>query len=465
MKFLDRTSDILRFQQSLKRDESQFIVIYGRRRIGKSTLIRKVLDFSRGDLYYLADNTSKTNQRTLLSNMVADVIEGFNSVSYPNWEVFFRALNRLVPRRITLCLDEFPYMVKTCPSLPSTLQKLLDEKSLNFDLIICGSSQQLMQGLVLDSREPLYGRANEIIRLAPIPPQFIMEALNCNAVTAVEEYAVWGGIPRYWELRNDYPDLWSAINNILFSPQGVLVDEPQRLLRDDMRDTVQTSTIMTVIGNGANRISEIAARTGKDTNHITEPIGKLKDLGYIYRDLPWGEDEKKSKKGLYKISDPFLAFHFRFVVPYRSYIEIQRGETVMNIVKSHFNEHVGDIWEQLCRNYVSGNTVNGITYQMARRWWGKVITDETNKDGAMVELDVVAESFDKKHILIGECKWTAQEDAARLIHKLESIAKGLPFVKKHSIHYVLFLKSKPLHDDVGDILYPDDIMNASPALR
>ena len=459
MDFIDRNGEIKMLQEALARDNRQFIVIWGRRRIGKSTLIRKVLDFNRGDIYFLADTTSEASQRQLFANIASATVSGFDEATYSSWEALLISLSRQLDKRVTVCLDEFPYLVKSCPALPSVLQKLIDEKTLSFDLIICGSSQQLMKGYVLDSREPLYGRAQENFMLQPIPAGYISQALNCNAVEAVEEYSIWGGIPRYWELRSEFPDMWTAIERLMLHPQGILVEEPQRLLRDDMRDTIQTSTLLTIIGNGANRLSEIAARAGKDANHVTEPLNKLRELGYIQRDIPFGEEEKKSKKGLYKIKDPFLNFHFRFITPYRSYIEMRRSEMVSKLIEEHFSEHVSLIWEELCREYVSGAVINGVPYKMAHRWQGTILMDEEKKETKKVELDVVAESFDGKHILIGECKWTKKDDAARLIHRLEEIVPKLPFTKKRIVHLCLFLKEQPFNDAPNiDIYYPKDIL-------
>lgn len=116
-------------------------------------------------------------------------------------------------------------------------------------------------------------------------------------VAELREYAIWGGVSRYWELRRDYPDKETAIRKVLLDPQGPLIEEPQRLLRDDMRDMVQASTLLTIIGNGDNKLSEIATRAGKDSNTISEPLSKLRDLGYVSREVPFGESPKKSKKG------------------------------------------------------------------------------------------------------------------------------------------------------------------------
>lgn len=456
--FIDRLDYLERLQNALKRDKPQFLVIYGRRRIGKSTLIKELIDWEKDDVYFLSDQTNETNQRMLFAKTIAFGIEGFDKVIYPDWETLLRALNRQIVGRKTICLDEFPYLVKSSPALPSILQKLLNEKSLKFDLIICGSSQQLMQGYVLDKKEPLYGLADEIIKLNPIPPKYIIDALGCDAENAIEEYAIWGGIPRYWELRADYKDRDSAVRNLLLDTKGFLADEPIRLLRDDMRDTIQASTILSIIGNGANRISEIASRVGRDVTQITDPLGKLRELGYVRREIPFGEDEKKSRKGIYRINDNLLEFNYRFVAPYQSILELGRIDTVMSIVNSQFTQFVGDCWEHLCRQYVTGNVIDGIVYNKGSRWWGKIFPDE-KKESEIVELDVVAESLDKKHILIGECKWTAQEDADRLIRSLMRKSNYLPFIKKgQNVHLVLFLKKEPKNKDAAMVFLPTDIL-------
>lgn len=457
MEFVDRKKEFERLQKSLRREKPQFIVVYGRRRIGKSTLIKKVMDFSRGDIYFLADKTSEPSQRQLFSTTIDMTIEGFSAANYPTWESLLLSLNRSVDHRITVCLDEFPYLVKSCPALPSILQKLLDDKKLKFDLIICGSSQQMMQGFVLDSKEPLYGRADEIIKMKPIAPAFVSEALRCDAAQAVREYAVWGGVPRYWELRENYDSLYDAIEHLLLTSEGTLYDEPSKLLYDEMRDTVQASSILSFIGNGANKLSEIAARAEKQATDITPHLSRLRELGFINKEIPFGESEKKSKKGLYHISDPLLRFHYRYVIPYRSLIELGNSQAVLTVFKNAENDYVSRAWEKLCRNHISAYGMDGIIYQMASRWWGSYYNEE-KQQYLPVELDVVAESFDGKHLFIGECKWQEHIDAMEELSRLQTIAKGLPFTKDHEIHLGLFLKEKPINPEAATIYYPEDIM-------
>ena len=457
--FVDRTKDINRIETALRRCDCQLVVVYGRRRIGKSTLIKHVLRQGQ-DLYFLSDQTSEQNQRQLFANLVANRIEGFNKVVYPDWETLLRAMNNQLDGRITVCWDEFPYMVKSCPSLPSVLQKLLNLHCFKFDLILCGSSQQLMYSCVFDKKSPLYGLADEVMKLAPIPAHYAADVFDCDAVEAVKEFSVWGGIPRYWELRKDYADFETAIKNLLLDTQGILAEEPQRLLRDDMRDTVQTATLLSIIGNGAHRLSEIASRVGKGANEITEPLKKLRDLGYVRREIPFDENERNSKRGLYFVDDNLFKFFFRFVAPNASVLELGAMEAVMNVVEAEMPSFVGECWENLCRRFIVGNTVDGILYGKASRWWGKVFTDGSS-EGEMVELDVVAESFDKKHILIGECKWTGIEDAKRLYDRLNAIVPHLPFVKRRQVHIALFTKVKPVHGDDVTVFLPADVLARS----
>ena len=450
MKFVDRIEESKRLEAVLNAAKPTFTVVYGRRRLGKSALITRTL--GKSDVYYLTDQTEASLQRELLAKMIAStIIPGFDKVIYPDWNVFFDTLNDRTSQKFTLCIDEFPYLVGSSPDLPSILQNKIDSKRLKFNLVICGSSQQLMYGLVLDASSPLYGRADAILKIAPIKIPYIMEALGVSALDAVEEYAVWGGVPRYWELREGYTNLREAIEANLLSVNGTLYEEPLKLFKDDIKDIVKTSTIMSYVGAGAHRLSEIAGRSGEIATNLSRPLAKLILLGYLTKDIPFGENEKNSKKSLYKIADPFMNFYFRFIIPNRSFIELGRIQPILATLDSQFSSYVGEYWEKLCRETVSGNEIDGITYDIARRWWGGVSKDER------IELDVVAESLDKKYLLVGECKWTTGESSDRLLAELVEKAARLPFAKGHTIVPKLFLKTRPV-GSMKNVLLPEDVM-------
>ncbi len=154
-----------------------------------------------------------------------------------------------------------------------------------------------MQGLALDSTSPLYGRANQVLKILPIGITYLHELLDGTPIGTVEEYSVWGGgVPRYWEIRLQSNSLQESIRYNLLNAQGTLYEEPYRLFIDDMRDIVQASTLLSLIGNGANRISEIAARANKPATSLSGPLDRLITLGYIEREIPHGDNPKKSKK-------------------------------------------------------------------------------------------------------------------------------------------------------------------------
>lgn len=456
MKFVDRITETARLEAALAGQRSALVVMYGRRRLGKSTLIKMVL--SEGDVYFLADRSEGQHQRLLLAKVIAQVFPDFDKLTYPDWESMFRAVNYRTDRRFTLCLDEFPYIVEQSPELPSVLQKLVDEKQLKYNLVLCGSSQNMMYGLFLDSSAPLYGRADEIIRLTPIRLPYIQEALSLDAVSAVEEYSVWGGVPRYWELRENRRSLDDALWHNILSVNGVLYEEPVKLFQDDVKDIVKTSTIMSYVGAGANRLSEIAARCGEPATNLSRPLKKLVDLGFLEKDVPFGMDEKNAKKSLYKIADPFMAFYYQFVVPYRSFIELDRRLPIEQVLTARFQEYVSMQWEKLCREAVTGNLMDGVLYGRARRWWGSVLNEHGRPE--QIEFDVMAESIDKKYLLVGECKWTARENGRQLTADLLRKTALLPFIKGYTVVPVLFLKNEPT-DNSAKVMLPQDTIRLS----
>lgn len=457
MEFLDRKEELAELRRVLNPENpSRFVVVFGRRRLGKSTLIKKVL--GKNDIYYMAGDFIDDVQRDMLKTQLAEKFPAIALADYSNWEDLFKMLNALTDKQFTLCLDEFPYMVKHSPELPSVIQRLVDSKTMKFNLVICGSSQRMMQNMILSQSEPLFGRAQAIIDVKPIPIAFLQEALLLDAVATVEEYSVWGGVPRYWELREEYGSLKEAVSATLLSPTAVLYDEPKRLFLDDMTATVQSESLMSVVAGGANRLSEIAARMGREATALSAPIDRLIQMNYLRREIPFGESPKKSKKSIYRINDPMMDFYYTFVVPNMSSIGRGRRSFVLEDIEEAFGGYVACHWEHLCREAVSGNRILGCRWGEASRWWGTVKAGDSFR---AMEFDVVAESSDKTALLVGECKWTNPEIAAEVSRRLIEKSESLPFAKGKNVIPVLFLKNRPKDESsVSDIniLYPEDVI-------
>lgn len=455
MDFLDRKNEIAELNRVLDTDmPPRLVVVFGRRRLGKSTLIKKVL--TANDIYYMAGDLVEQVQRDMLKAQLAEKFPEMALPEFVSWESLFVMLNSVASAQFTLCLDEFPYMVKHSPELPSVLQRLVDSGKMKFNLIICGSSQRMMQNMILSPSEPLYGRAHAILNIQPIPIPFLKEALQLDAVATVEEYSVWGGVPRYWELREGFSNLQDAIRGTMLSTTSVLYDEPKRLFLDDMSATVQSESLLAVVAAGANKLSEIAARIGRDSTALSAPIDRLIQMHYLRREIPFGESPKKSKKGVYKINDPLVDFYYTFIVPHLSGIGRGRQAYVLEEIGLKFDEYVGRYWEYLCREAVSGNKAFGYRWGEASRWWGGVKTVSGPRE---MEFDVVAESLDRKALLVGECKWTNPEIASELAKKLIEKASCLPMSAGKIIVPVLFLKNKPKDSGEGlNVMLPEEVL-------
>lgn len=459
MEFLDRKYEIAELRRVLNHETSaKFVVVYGRRRLGKSTLIKRVL--TPKDVYYMAGDLVDMVQLEMLQDLLSQKFPEIGMAKFSRWEELLLMLNRLTAEQFTLCLDEFPYMVKHSPELPSVLQRLIDSKELKYNLVICGSSQRMMQGMILSQSEPLYGRADAILDVRPIPLPYLQQGLHLDPIETIEEYSIWGGVPRYWELREEYRSVADAIRNMLLGPTAVLYDEPKKLFLDDMKVTVQSESLMAVIAGGANRLSEIASRMGRESTSLSAPLDRLIQMSYIRREIPFGESPKKSKRGIYRISDPMMDFYYTFIMPNMSSLARGRKNIVMEEIEADFSCYVSQHWENICRDAVSGNRLYGYRWCEASRWWGNVANSEKNTYQEM-EFDVVAKSTDGKALLIGECKWTNPEIASELHRNMQEKISHLPWAKDKEVITVLFLKNSPkdIPSDIN-ILYPQDVINA-----
>jgi AAA+ ATPase superfamily predicted ATPase len=307
-----------------------------------------------------------------------------------------------------------------------------------------------MESLVSNSSSPLYGRTNEVFKIQAMEPTRLRQVLRCSAIEAVEEYSVWGGSPRYWEIRSQEKSLEDALKNHLLSPQSILYDEPTRLFFDDMRDIAQSFSILALIASGYNRLSEIAEMIGKPTTSLMAPLDKLLTLGYIEREIAYSEI-RNPKKSMYKIADQFIRFYFTFVTPNRSILEMGRIDTVVNQVQKQFPTYVAHTWERICRHAVTSMKFNGMAFKPASKWWAS----SKKLSGG---LDVIAESVDGNYLLAGDCIWANKVYGTKnLFKELEEKAALLPFRNNRTIIPALFVRETDKKENnvytSNDLLY------------
>lgn len=353
---------------------------------------------------------------------MASLLPGFDEVEYPDWEALLDRWWKEAPASGILALDEFPYLAASSPELPSLIQKRIDAMGKRgVHLLLCGSSQRMMHGLVLDSQAPLYGRATEILRIQPLEPGWILRLRpGIRPLAALEEYSFFGGIPRYWELSVAFPSARAAVLSLVLDPLGVLHEEPSRLLRDDLEGSVQAASILSLIGEGCHKLSEIAGRLGKPATSLSRPLSRLVELGLVRREVPFGISSRDSKRSHYAIADPFLRLWFGFVSPNRSVAEARQLRLLDSRLTRFLPRHLGGVWEDLARRAVSRMRIAGEEWGVGGRWWGP------GTDGAPLEIDVVAESHDGSTLLVGEAKLEMQKgDWKRTIGALEAKAARL----------------------------------------
>jgi len=380
------------------------------------------------------------------------LLPGFDAVQYPDWQALLARFWAEARPGSVLVLDEFPSMVAAARELPSVIQKILDlNATKRVHLVIAGSSQRMMHGLVLDQTAPLYGRTHEILEIGPLRAGWIQPALQLkDGVSAVESYSVWGGIPRYWELAATCPNLTRAVRDLVLSPLGVLHDEPAGLLLDDLRDTAQATSILSLVGGGCHRMSEIAARLEKPATSLSRPLQRLVDLGLVRRETPFGTSVRDTKRTAYRLGDPFLRFWFRFVGPNRSRLATRRLEPVEREVQAAFAHHVGSVWEDLARESVP-SLGDKREWGPASRWWGPGL------DRRPMEIDVVAESADGDAVLVGEVRWSAI-DVERVLAELRRKADNLPLAKGRRTVLAVWSKSKGRRVGSARTIGPEEVI-------
>jgi hypothetical protein len=446
MLFLDRIDEMKRLDAVVTSKTGGLVVLYGRRRIGKTRLL---LEWSakHGGLYTVADQSSPEIQRRYFAEATATRLAGFADVDYRDWRGLLVRLAREAQAaswRGPVIIDELPYLVAASPELPSVLQAWIDHEAKAGRLVVAvaGSSQRMMQGLVLSSNAPLYGRAREVLELGPLDPTFLPQVFRKrNARELVELYAAWGGVPRYWELAEQLGgDVRDQIDQLVLDPLAPLHREPDRMLIEEVPSALEVRPVLDAIGAGAHRVSEIGARVGRPATSMSRPLERLLGMGLVRRDIPFGESERKSRRSLYLIDDPFFRLWFRVVAPNRARLASCNQSERLTSLNRHWDRLVAEAWEDLCRKCVArlpSSTRLGLQgpWQLASRWWS----------AALPEWDLISESVDRRKLLLGEAKWSARPIRGAALQQAlrETVSKPAPALpekyRRHTVVRALFV--------------------------
>ena len=436
--FVNRRRELAWLEERHASDSAELCVLYGRRRVGKTELVRRFCE-GKARVFFVADLGTEASALAELTRLIAQHAMGDPDAlgTFPTWDAAFAFLARLAEReRLVLVLDEFTYLIRANAALPSILQRLWDTtlRRTKLMLVLCGSYVGLMEKHVLAYDAPLYGRRTGQWQLQPLSFADARELLDrYQPVDQVRAYGILGGVPLYLRLLGSDGALMENVERRVLTLGSFLYDEPRFLLLQELGEPHRYFSLLEAIAGGRTRQNEIAQAAGLAVTSVPFYLDTLRALGLVERLVPVTETQPhKSKRGLYRLRDPFFRFWFRFVYPNHSLLE--RGETarVRHIVSEQLDEFTGLPFEQLCRDHVWAlhrHGELGFTPSGVGAWWD----DRT-------EIDVVA--LDDRHALVGECKWSNRPVGTNVLDELRT--KALRFAQRterREVSYALFSRA------------------------
>ena len=437
-KFINRYEELSFLEKEYNREGSSLVVLYGRRRVGKTALTAEFIK-AKDAIYFLATEENETQNRNAFKNIVAEQTgnELLMSANVDKWDMIFRVwLDTASDEKKLMVIDEFQYLGKANDAFPSIFQRIWDTilNDKNVMVILCGSHISMMESQTLMYSSPLYGRRTGQIRLKQIPFRHYNEFLpDKSEKELIEYYAITGGVPKYIELFYDSDDLYNAIDNNVLSRQGFLYDEPNFLLGREVTEVGSYFSVIKTIAAGNRKLSKIAAALELKQTGLTKYLKTLINLDILEREVPITEDNpEKSKKGLYKIKDNFMAFWFQFIFPNLSYIESGHRESVMKKIRANLiNSHVSYVYEDICLEKMWSLNADdkwAFSFDKAGRWW-----DNNN------EIDIVAIDSNGNDIIFGECKYWNKVVGTAVLDDLEQKSGRVEWKKsERRNHFILF---------------------------
>ena len=437
--FYCRKEELRKLNKRYDGGSFECIVIYGRRRVGKTAIINefckgKPTIFFSALLEVTAMDNLKALSRAICAYKEPDAAEA------PEYGSFDSALDEITRlsqnERIIFVIDEYPYLAKSYPSISSRLQHLIDHVWADgrLYLILCGSSMSFMENQVLGYQSPLYGRRTGQFKIEPLTyRETAVFNPELDPVTNSFVYGVTGGIPHYINKLNVQGNFDRALLENFFDRSSYLFEEPANLLKQELREPAVYNSVITAIAEGSSRLNEICTKTGINSGPCAKYLGVLINLGILKKETP--VTEKPGKKTIYSIADPFFRFWYRFVPKNMTPIASGRMEKIYDkAVRARLHDYMGLIFEKMCREYLL-YYADETDFQLADigQWWG---TDPAEKK--QVQIDLAGSTDRDGEYLIGSCKFRNEAvglDELELLKKYAAV-----FGKGKTYHYYIFSK-------------------------
>ncbi|WP_292365348.1 MULTISPECIES: ATP-binding protein [unclassified Methanoculleus] len=453
--FLDRHRELSALADRYRSGKAEFVVLYGRRRVGKSDLIDQFLQFGNG-IHLLAREESKTLQLRKFSRDLGNYFEDpfLKRTGFSDWDSFFEYIVQRSGSRFVLAIDEFPYLVKEDPSLPSIIQDYWDThlKETQVFLLLSGSSISMMESTTMDYRSPLFGRRTGQILLHPLRFIHVLDYLG-DMRKAVEFYAVFGGTPAYIMTADPDKDIMANVEEKLLREDSFLFRDVEFVLRTELAEPRYYFSILYSIAEGNNRIGLICNDTGLSKSIVNKYLSVLIDLQLVHRRIPVTEGQK-SRKGLYFLSDNLFNFWFSFANPCLESLERGNAGLIADqYVKPRFAAYVGRLFEAIVADLFELFNQHGalpFVYTRLGSWWHRG-----------EEIDIVCLREDQPEILFCECKWQDGVDGHRVLEELRAKAPHVSWQngrrKEHFCIVARTFSRRPMEDDRVSCYDLDDL--------
>ena len=436
--FYCREEELRTMNNRYKKGHFECVVIYGRRRVGKTALIN---EFCKGKptVYFSALNASSQENLEALSKAIY-TCQNSDSTSAPTYRSYEDALEAItgmaMEKRLVFVIDEYPYLAKAEKSISSRLQHIIDYswQDSRIYLILCGSSMSFMEYQVLGYESPLYGRRTAQFKIQALTYREITEFHpELKAADQALLYGVTGGIPHYINKLDVESNLDEALLDNLFSTSSYLFEEPENLLKQELREPAIYNSVISAIAAGASHSNEISTKVGLESGVCAKYLKVLLDLGILKKETPI--TEKPGKKTIYAIDDNFFRFWYRFVPRNMSVISAGRMRLIYEqAVKRFYPDYMGLVFEKMCQEYLLRYAKDlPILLSNVGQWWG---TDsKTRKE---VQIDIVGVPVDGNEYLIGSCKYRNEKIG---IEELELLRRYAAVFRQNGIfHYYIFSK-------------------------
>lgn len=439
--FVGRKRELSRLNTLYQSDQFEFVVFYGRRRVGKTTLLREFVQDKKSIYYMAVEGTRKENLNGLSAAFLSGE-QGRISADYAEFRDYDAMLQYVdeiagTGERMVVAIDEYPYLAASYPAISSMIQKHIDAcwKDSRLFLILCGSSMSFMEEQVLGYKSPLYGRRTAQFKIRPFTFWEAREMLtDFVAQDQALLYGVTGGIPEYLARINTGIDVDENVIRLFFEESGRLFEEPVNLMKQELREPMTYHSIIAAIASGASRLNEIATKTGLESGGCSNQLTSLIALQIVKKEVPYTQPEN-SRTTLYSLEDSMYLFWYRFVRPNTSAIMCGVGSQIYETtVKPRLNEFMGNVFERMCRQYMFLPEIYGslpFAAGQIGRWWGN-----NAKARRQEEIDLMSVSGDKA--LFGECKWRNEKVDCHVLERLLERGELFHYPEKY---YYIFSKS------------------------